>query len=398
VSFLKQIIVKYWLAFRARKFFLPVLVMAGFAFLFVILMASRPETKPVEPTQRIWSVTAQTVTRGAIQPSVEAFGELASRREVNLRVLVAGEVISTSDKFEEGARVEAGEELLRLDPFNFDNALKDARAQLRGGQALLDERRASLELAKVEFQRAETLIQKGTVAQKYVDDRRLELTIAKSRFTQQDAAVDRLKVQVARAERDLKNSVLRAPFSGYLSGLNARKGRLVGLNDQVATLSDAESYEVRFNLSDAQYGRFLETGTELVGSVVDVIWSVGGREVKLKARLSQVGARISQDTRGVDAYAHIVGDIPASLRSGAFVRVLVRGSEINNVVSVKRDAFYGPNMLYVIQDGKLVARNVEIVAETDTAMIIGEGLADGELVLLTRFNEAAPEVAVKVFN
>ena len=395
---MKEIILKYWLTFRARKFFLPVLVMAGFVFLFVILMATRPETKPVEPTQRIWSVKAQTVTRGSIQPLVEAFGELASRREVDLRVLVAGEVISTSDKFEEGTRVEAGEELLRLDPFNFDNALKDARAQLRGGQALLDERKASLELAKVEFQRAETLIQKGTVAQKYVDDRRLDLTIAKSRFTQQDAAVDRLRVQVARAERDLKNSILRAPFSGHLSDLNARKGRLVGLNDRVATLSDAESYEVRFNLSDAQYGRFLETGTELVGRVVDVIWSVGGREVKLQARLSQVGARISQDTRGVDAYAHIVGDIPTSLRSGAFVRVLVRGSEINNVVSVKRDAFYGPNMLYVIKDGKLVPRNVEIVAETDTMMIIGEGLADGELVLLTRFNEAAPEVAVKVFN
>ena len=395
---MKQVLVKFWQKLRARKFFLPVAVMSGFVFLFVILMATKPETKPVEATQRVWSVKSQTVSRGSVRPRVEAFGELASRREVNLRVLVAGEVISTSDKFEEGARVEAGEELLRLDPFNYDNALNDARAQLRGGKALLDERQASLELAKVEFQRAETLFQKGNVAQKYVDDRSLDLTIAKSRFTQQDAAVDRLKVQVLRAERDLSNSVLRAPFAGHLSGLNARKGRLVGLNDQVATLSDAESYEVRFNLSDAQYGRFLETGTELVGQLVDVIWSVGGREVKLQARLSQVGARISQDTRGVDAFAHIEGDIPASLRSGAFVRVIVTGSEVDNVVAVKRDAFYGSNMLYVIEDGKLVQREVEIVGETDTTKIVGSGLVDGEQVLLTRFNEAAPEVAVKVLN
>lgn len=395
---LKSFISLKWIEFRQKTYFMPVAVLCGTIFIFAVMMATKPHTKPYEPTQRVWAVSAQTAQFGSVSPSVTAFGELAARREVNLRVLVAGEVISTSTAFEEGARVEAEEELLRLDPFTYENALKDAKAQLRGGMALLKERKVAFDLAQVEFARAEKLLAKGNVAQKYIDDRKLDLTVAESRYVQQQASVDRLKVLVARAQRDLENTILRAPFAGHLSNLNAREGRLLSLNDQVATISDATAYEVRFNLSDAQYGRFLAAGTELVGLSVDVVWRVGGKETVLKAQLTQVGARISQNTRGVDLYARVVSEVPANMRAGAFVNVLLRGTPIDNVAEIDRDALYGDRRLFVIKNGHLQERQVDIIGETEKTVLIQAGLEQGEQVLLTRFNEAAENVAVKVID
>lgn len=389
---IKPLLMRY----RRKRYFMPVSVFVFFVFCFVVLVVSKPQTKPVEDRQQVWSVSAQRAQLGTSEPRVNAFGELVPRRKVNLRALVAGEVVATSPVFEEGARAEKGEELLRLDPFNYENALADAEAQLRGGRALLIERKAALDLAKVETERAKTLREKGTVAQKYADDRNLDLAIAESRYQQQLASVDRLKVLVKKAKRDLENTVVRAPFDGHLSDLNAREGRLLGLNDQLATISDATSFEVRFNLSDVQYGRILESGAELIGRPVDVMWRIGGEEIKLLARLTQVGAQISQNTRGVDLFAQVEGDIPPSLRGGAFVTVVLRGAPVEQVIEIKRDALYGDNRVYVIMNGRLQSRTIEIIGETDETVFVRSGLADGEQVLLTQFNEAAPEVAVKV--
>jgi RND family efflux transporter MFP subunit len=393
---LRELLLKRWGQARQQRYFTPAAVFGAFVLVFILLMVTKPQTKPYEPVQRVWAVSAQTVKFEDVKPSFTAFGELAPRREVNLRALVAGEVVSTSAKFEEGALVEAQDELLQIDPFNYQNALADAAAQLRGGAALLKERKVALDLAKVEYERAEKLIAKGTVAQKYVDDRKLELTIAESRYVQQQAAVDRLEVQVARAKRDLEHTTVRAPFAGHLSNVAAREGRLLNLNDQVATISDATAYEVRFNLSDAQYGRFIEAETALIGLPVKVVWHIGGQEIELLAELTQVGARISQSTRGVDLYARILSDIPATLRGGAFVNVVLEAGAVENVVEVSRDALYGDKRLFVIVNGHLQARNVEIIGETDDTILIQSGVAEGEHILLTRFNEAAVDVAVKV--
>jgi RND family efflux transporter MFP subunit len=380
------------------KAFLPLSVLALFILGYALLMATGSETKPISAPERSWSVTAQEAQYGDIQQSIDAFGELISRREVDLRMLVAGEVIETGKNYDDGALVKKGDVLIKIDPFNYKNAVKDTAAQLRGGTALLREREAAYELSKVEYERAEKLFDKGNVAQKYIDDRKLDVTIAESRMIQQKSAVERLDVLVARAKRDLRNTALVAPFDGYISGLQAREGRLLNINEPVATISDANSYEVRFNLSDAQYGRFLKTGTDLVGRPVDVRWNIGGETITLTAILTQVGARISQNTRGVDAIARIDGETPAALRGGAFVNVVLRGHDIPNVVAVQKTALYGDNQIYVIVDDRLQSRQVEIMGETQGNVLISSGVENGEKILLTRFNEASPEVAVKVLS
>jgi RND family efflux transporter MFP subunit len=381
---------------RLRKIAMPLLVLMGGFFGFSMLVATKPQTKPAENREITWSVAAQKVAYEIYQPRISAFGELRPRREVNLRALVSGEVIATSAGFEDGAQVSKGDVLLEIDPFTYENQLADARAQLKGAKAVLKERQAAAKLARQEKARAQKLFKKGTVSQRTVDDKNTDATIKAARAEQQQSAVDRINVQVKKAKRDLANTKVIAPFSGFLANITAREGRVLNPNDQVGVLLDSDNFDAVFNLSDAEYGRFLERNSEVIGRPINVVWQLGGERIELKAEIERVGAQISQATRGVDVYARIDGKLPSNLRGGAFVTVELLAQPVPDVMAISKDALYGDNTLYLIENGRLTRKTIADFIDDGAQVLLRSGLNVGDMVLMTRFNEAAPGVAVKV--
>lgn len=376
----------------------PFLVIAAGVFVFVLLVSTRPETKPSTNDERVWSVVARSVAYGPVTPTIKAFGELRAKKQVRLRALVSGEVVSTSEKFEDGARVSRGDVLVQIDKFVYETRLAEARAALKGAKALLVERAASAELAEQDYKRADQLFTKGTVSKKMLDDRKTDFTIKSARKDQQQSTVDRQKVQVKRARRDLKNTSVVAPFDGYVTQISAREGRVLNPNDQVAMLLDSDNFEVVFNLSDDEYGRFLQRNTDVIGRPVQLVWNVGDEQTTLGATIERVGAQISQATRGVDIYATLEGKIPSNLRGGAFVEVELTAQPVDGVMALPKDALYSDNRVYLVKDGRLEPRTLVDFVDDGAQVLLKTGLADGEVVLLTRFNEAAPGVAVKVVD
>ena len=376
----------------------PFLVIVAGVFVFVLLVSTRPETKPSTNDERVWSVVARSVAYGPVTPTIKAFGELRAKKQVRLRALVSGEVVSTSEKFEDGARVSRGDVLVQIDKFVYDTRLAEARAALKGAKALLVERAASAELAEQDYKRADQLFTKGTVSKKMLDDRKTDFTIKSARRDQQQSTVDRHMVQVKRARRDLKNTSVVAPFDGYVTQISAREGRVLNPNDQVAMLLDSDNFEVVFNLSDDEYGRFLQRNTDVIGRPVQLVWNVGDEQTTLGATIERVGAQISQSTRGVDIYATLEGKIPSNLRGGAFVEVELTAQPVDGVMALPKDALYSDNRVYLVKDGRLEPRTLVDFVDDGAQVLLKSGLADGEVVLLTRFNEAAPGVAVKVVD
>lgn len=381
---------------RLKKIVLPMVVLAAGFLGFSLLVSTKPQTKPAENRERIWSVEAVPVAYAVYEPRISTFGELRARRQVNLRALVSGEVIAAGEKFENGARVEKGDVLVQIDPFTYENQLADARAQLKGAKAVLRERKAAAKLARQEKARAEKLFKKGTVSKKTVDDKTTDATIKAARAEQQQSVVDRINVQVKKAKRDLANTKVVAPFSGYLANITAREGRVLNPNDQLGVLLDSDNFDVVFNLSDAEYGRFLERNSDVIGRQVNIVWQVGGENIDLQATIERVGAQISQATRGVDVYARIDGNLPSNLRGGAFVTVELLAQPMADVMPLPRDALYENDTVYLVENGRLVRRAVSDYIDDGGQILLKTGLAAGDMVLLTRFNEAAPGVAVKV--
>jgi multidrug efflux pump subunit AcrA (membrane-fusion protein) len=88
-----------------------------------------------------------TLSPGVETPVLTAFGEVRSRRTLEVRAPAEGRIIALSEAFEEGGAVSEGDFLLRIDPADADAALARARTDLRDAENELAEAERALSLA-----------------------------------------------------------------------------------------------------------------------------------------------------------------------------------------------------------------------------------------------------------
>ena len=369
------------------RFGLPLTVLLVTVFLVWVLFASRPEQAPVDSPERVWAVDAVEVRHGTVRPELELFGEIVAGRRSELRSLVAGPIVEMGANFREGGRVEQGELLLRIDPFDFRTAVSES-------QSLLKEAEARLVKLKRDLERARELFQEKNVSEQFVDDAALAVV-------EQDALVEQRRIALERAERDMQESRLVAPYDGVISGLNADLGKQLTVNDKVADLIDTSRLEVRFSLSNAQFGRLLNSEGSMIGRPVEVGWSVGSGQRSYSARIERSGAEIQAASGGVDVYAVIdTGGAQVALRPGAFVTVRVADKAYAEVVELPDSALYGEDLVYVIRDGRLAERRIKVHGFSGTNMLVSSSgdplLMDGDIVVTTQLREAGAGVKVEV--
>jgi len=406
------------------KMLAPVFVLALAFFSFAGLKATKPEVPQRPRQERIWPVSVIHAQITNYQPSLKLYGRSVSGRRVELRSLVAGEVIETGDGLRDGGIVKKGDVLLKLDPFEHEGALVEAKAKLAEARAKSREIEATiqsekdalkrsgdqLEIAKRDLQRAIPLAEKGTVSKKLADDRRMivsereqnldlrtnNLDIQQARADQQLAVIDQLEWRVRQAERNVKDSILRAPFDSYVTGVTAERGKILGANDQVATLFDRDWIEIRFTLTNAQYGRIVSQHGEVTGRIVDLLWHIGEEPVKYRATIERVAAEITADSGGVEVFARVIDprkQVP--LRPGAFVEVQMTDKLYSNVVRLPQTSLYGGDTVYVVQDSKLAARKVELVGAAQADILVRGGLTAGDAVMTSRLSKVETGLKVK---
>ena len=407
---------------------LPLILLIAGGAGFNQLMKTKKQTKSKPPSERAWVVQTQQAAFTRLQPEMRLYGEVAAGKKVDMRTLVAGEIVAVGPALREGAAVARGDELIRIDRFDYQIALDEAKARLDEAKARLDEIRATirleegaaasieeqLEIARRDFDRATTLKEARTLAQNTVDARRLivsqreqalqqrkdNVLVQKARAAQQEAVIARLGTQILKAERNLRNTVLKAPFDGYVSKVSAEVGRFVGVNDLIATLIAKDQVEAHFTLSDRQYGRILAEEGTVIGRKVKISWQVGGKPLLFDGVIERVGAEISAITGGVTVIARIEGSPESlkSLRPGAFVELLMKDRAYDKVLRLPESAVFGTDTIYVVKGERLKRRKVEIVGHAGSSILVRGEVANGEPILTTRLAVAGDGLLVEVNN
>ncbi|MGP1354923.1 MAG: efflux RND transporter periplasmic adaptor subunit, partial [Roseicyclus sp.] len=97
--------------------------------------------------ERVFSAEVVALEPGVETPILTAFGEVRSRRTLELRAPAEGRLVELSPAFEEGGEVVAGQVLLRIDPTDAEAALATARTDLTDAENELAEARRALDLA-----------------------------------------------------------------------------------------------------------------------------------------------------------------------------------------------------------------------------------------------------------
>lgn len=283
-----------------------------------------------------------------------------------------------------GDAVRQGMILARLDT-------KDYTVRASQAKATLEEARASLSMAKKEYERTQSLVGGGYVSKSDFDRKQEILDVATAR-------VDVATAQVESANIQLADSVLKSPLDGFVVNRFVERGSLVGSGSRAFVLVDLSSVKAVFGVPDAMLSQIRQGDVlpvvvdalnlrEFKGTVTAVSPSADAR-----SRIFDVEVTIQNPDRslkdGMIATVH-VADNSSSDRSES----AVKGGVAAGMASVPLQSIVRPPdnpkgyMVYVIaeKDGRFFAqaRRVEPGEVIGRNVHVLQGISAGERVITT---------------
>lgn len=105
--------------------------------------------------ERVLGVSSVRVVSETITPVMTAFGEVQSRRTLDVRASAAGRIVELSENFEDGAQVRRGDLLAQIDPTDAEDDTRVARTELMEAEAELRDAERALILARDDVRAAE---------------------------------------------------------------------------------------------------------------------------------------------------------------------------------------------------------------------------------------------------
>ncbi|MDP2079933.1 MAG: HlyD family efflux transporter periplasmic adaptor subunit [Pseudotabrizicola sp.] len=368
--------------------------------------------RPGQPArERVFSANVMTVTPRIVVPQTVAFGEIRSRRTLELRAPRGGRVLEIAPGVEDGATVTEGQVLVRLDPVDATSArdlaqagLRDAEAEGRDAERGLVLARDDLAAAQAQaslrgqaLTRQEDLQRRGvgspaavetaalalSSAEQAVLSRRSALAQAEARVDQAISSLSRAGIALAEAERALADTEIRASFTGRLNGVTVVAGGLVGANERLAELIDPDRLEVSFRLSTAQFSRLLDAQGGLISAPVTVSLDVLGAEIVAIGRVERVGAAVGEGATGRLIYASL--DSARGFRPGDFVTVTIAEPEVEGMALLPATAVDSRGgVLLVGADNRLEAQVVPVLRRQGDDVIVDVRAIAGREVVLER--------------
>ena len=406
----------------ALKTVTPVAVIGAGVFLFYHMKYSNPPVMRAALEERVHLVDTVTASRTTITPRLVLYGHIVAGREVELRPLVSGRVVRVAPNFSEGGIVQKNELVVEIDPFGYRIAvskhrsqlaeaqgrLEELQADLEGERALIEHQRAQTELRRRDLVRRQALFDRGVGTEKSLDEAKLALNnqqqqledrlrrvnTLSARMNQQMAAIAQAEGALAQAVRNEQDTRLVAPFDGFLHEISTGIGKRVGANDKIVRLTDANRFEAKFQVTDAQYGRLIHDG-KIVGTPATVVWKTAGQDFAFEATIVRVSGSVSSGSGGVSLFAELRGtDTSTLLRPGVFVEVTMQDASYHDVYRLPEEALQENRFAYAVNGDRLERRRVAVAGRVGNDLLVRGRIHDGDQIVARTFPEIGPGVKV----
>ena len=369
-------------------------------------MSAESRSRPAR--ERVFAVNVVAFEPGTLTPVLTSFGEVRSRRTLEVRATASGTIVELAGSFEEGGQINAGDRMFQVDPSDAQSALDVARTDLieveaeqRGAVAALelaqDDVAAAIEQLELREQalvRAEELLGRraGTesaveaaalaeaAAKQAVLSRRQALASAIARVEQVGIALERRQIALIEAQRRLDDTSLFADFSGTLSNVTVVKGGLVQNNERVADLVDPSALEVSFRVSTSEYARLLDDTGTLINADVTVTLDVLGADLTATGKISRESAGVGEGQTGRLLFAKM--DAAQGFRPGDFVTVSIQEPDLRFVMALPAGAVGSDDTVLVLgEEDRLELAAVDVLRrQGDTVIVRSRDLIGKEIV------------------
>ena len=416
-------------------------LLAAAAGVVIWLFLTSPEpTRSVRPRAAL-AVETLEVRRSPITMTIRAYGAVQARTDLQITAQVSGEIVQMSPLAYAGDHFPADELLFTIDPRKYQLAVEDLESQIAQSETELERLRlqkdnlesnhslvtAELELAQRDLNRRERLLQTSVDTQAEFDRVKAVWLAVRTReqailnslnlWPQEYAAarnrLDQLKTRLGNARLDLEHCHIRAPFAGRVVQRNVEQGQFVNIGAAVVRIYDAGSMEVslRMPLEDLQWvdvqgvgsGADRDFSTSAPTAVIRNNIGVGG--FAWNGVVSRMAPDLDSRSRSAGLFVQVLDPIEQDndlmrppMVPGLYVEVELQGRLIQGGFAIPRGAVHGENTLYLAVDGMLQRRNVAVLRKTSEHAYVGDGLDDGEAIILSPVSMPIDGMALQVLS
>ena len=312
--------------------------------------------------QSIRDYATQVVTLQPLADEVRAIGTVQAYQEVEISPEISGKIKAMHVCV--GDPVKQGDLLVEIDDEARQIALTQKKALLKKAEAT---RKKSLKDA----QKGGSLFKQGVISDSESDDIELGKQIA-------DADLDLARADVMKAEKELRDTKIVAPFDGTVALEDIEIGKMVTPGQNLLTLVDISQVKIVVTVSE------LDITKLSVGRHVEIIIdSLPGKPCT--GKVATVGLKADDATRTypVEIIVTNEGEI---LLPGMISRVTIATKKPKEVIMIPKTAVSskkGQMVTYVMHQGKVEQRRVHLGQEQGEQVIVEKGLEAGDMLVVS---------------
>ncbi len=360
--------------------------------IFAVMMATREEVTRQRMTLPAPRVNVKAAKVGPTRVRITGEGTVSPLREIDLVPQVGGMVVFMSPALVDGGMFSKDDVLLRIDPVDYELAVKAARARVKDLESML-----MLTEEEAEAAREEWKIQNGDgneTAPPPLVAKEPQLAAAKAALAGALANLDKAKLNLQRTE-------IKTPFDGRISSKSVDLGQIVGVGQRLGTLFSVEAAEISVPLEDIDL-RWIDvpgfTADDANESETRVIADIAGETVIREAKLMRTEGRLDARTRMVNVIVRVERpyDTMPPLAMGLFVRVEIEGKTLPEAIWLPRGSIRDGGIVYIVDgESRIRFRQIEIARYDGDEVLVRSGIENGDLVVISQMKIVTEGMKVK---
>ncbi len=291
------------------------------------------------------AVEAVQAQFGSLPLTERLSGVVRAKNQVAIYPEVSAPIVRVH--VENGDLVGQGDPLVSLRATEFEERLKQAKANLQIAAAQARRAEAELNRIKSELRRAQSLAEKNLSSEAELETITTQAESAEADVALALARVEQAQAQVDERQQELQQTVIRAPVDGTVGNRNAEVGMLVTNNTRLFTLGQLDNIRVQIVLTDRMLN-YIET-KQRTDILADALPSGS-----IQAELSRISPFLHPVTHSTDAEIDMTNP-DSRLKPGMFVTVDVHYGESEQATKIPLSALYenpttGGTGVYVAAD------------------------------------------------
>lgn len=364
------------------------IVAIGFA---QLLMQTQEAPEQKDEAEILTIIDVMTVKQQTVSLNLPSYGVVNPKYKTQLVTEVQGRLQNISAEFVAGGIVKKGDQLALIEPSDYEADLMQAEANVAQATAMLNEEMARGQVAKIEFKDFDN----GVAP---------ELGLRIPQLKKEQANVKSSKAALARAQRNLERTIIRAPFDGIIKARHVDLGQYVTLGTNLGELYDTSTAEIRLPLTNNDLA-YLES-IDNPDTEVTLSASLAGQNMTWNGNIIRSENVIDEQNRMVYLVAEVIdpylikskNNKQLPLKYGSFVTAVIKGRSVSGIVQLPRHVLRNDQVAIVSDDNIIEMRSVNLVRTDIDSVYIKDSFTDGERISMTNVANLSNGQKVKILG